>query len=365
MLEKLGSLGTVLKADIGNKGPLTNWLGTGTTSIMGFKTTIPTNAGPLETIARLTGTVTGQSASQASLWTDNDAPIPPYVFGGIFQTWVTAFGATSLNDLVCAPRADPTAFKSCDGYKADTDFLEAVKTSVYTKPLVTDSDYIDVIQEGRDAIDGIDPEYSFMGGYIYNYWDQYVGIQSKLMTIVGWALLGTFLSTLILQFSPFTSLLVCLVILKVVIECYGFIYVLDIKLNAFSLVNLVIACGLAVEFTAHISHVFLMAKGSKNERMEFALMEMMAPMFNGMLSSFLAVIALAFAEFPFFRLYYFGMFSFMIIIAFLEGMIFLPVVLSLVGPPEFSTATSPPGAVGMKPLESRQDGTFEDDTTAV
>lgn len=116
------------------------------------------------------------------------------------------------------------------------------------------------------------------------------------------------------------------------VELYGLVSLAGVKLNAFSLVNLVMAVGMAVEFTAHIANSFLFHMGSKNQRMKLALTDLFSPMMNGAASTFLAVIPLAFARYPFFQLYYFTFFTIMVVVSFVNGMVLLPVLLSIAGP---------------------------------
>jgi predicted RND superfamily exporter protein len=115
-------------------------------------------------------------------------------------------------------------------------------------------------------------------------------------------LAGIFGATLLLQFSISTSLYLCITILMVGIEVYGFLPVLDIQLNAFSSTNVVLALGMSIEFTSHIAHQFLVEPGSdRKERVVAAMRFMGAPMFHGAMSSVLAVTFIAGSKTPFLR----------------------------------------------------------------
>lgn len=107
---------------------------------------------------------------------------------------------------------------------------------------------------------------------------------------------------------------------------------MDVKLNALSITNLVISIGMAVEFTAHYTRAFFLSTGTRNERMKKALHEMMQPMINGALSTIIALSVLSLARYPFFRRYYSLMFVVMVLVAFANGLVLLPVILSLIGP---------------------------------
>lgn len=257
--------------------------------------------------------------------------VPPGAFNAAFEAWITTTGATNLLDMYCE-NANTGALVQCSDFDQNAHYLEAAKITVFNDGLSNHEAYVNTIRDNRARVDAVDPENSFMYGWMYQYWEQYLNVEDNLYMVMGLSLAGVMAAVIVFQCSVLSSLIVTLFILIIDLEVYGAMSFLGVKINAFSVVNLVMTVGMAVEFTAHISHVFLLAPGHRNQRMGAALEEMMAPMLSGFLSSFLAVIPLAFAKFPFFRKYYFGMFAMMIFLAFVNGMIFMPVVLSLIGP---------------------------------
>ena len=61
-----------------------------------------------------------------------------------------------------------------------------------------------------------------------------------------------------------------------------------------SLVNLAMALGIAVEFTAHVTHAFCLASGTRQQRVAEALTRMAAPVLSGItLTKFVGVVVLA------------------------------------------------------------------------
>jgi predicted RND superfamily exporter protein len=304
------------------------WFGRGSTSVVGFGATqgitIPTPSVP--------------------------------AWKGTFEGWAGSIGALSDPDLYCE---DPSGVrKGCTDFSAaGGDKLDSHRIQVILRGIVTNDNFVDSIEYTRKWVDADRGDNNvFIYGYTFQYWEQYLNIKENLMAIIGWSLVGVFAAVLLLQFSPLASLLVVAVILMISIELYGMMYVIDANLNAFSLTNLAMAIGMAVEFTAHVTHVFLVNNvGDRNRRVQDAVTEMLPPMINGALSSFLAVIVLAFAEFPFFRTYYFGMFSIMIVVAFFNGMMLMPVLLSWFGPKAYhpkDEAEAETGGVAMKKLAS-------------
>merc|ERR1719486_1472841 len=133
---------------------------------------------------------------------------------------------------------------------------------------------------------------------------------------MGLSLLCVFFTTLLLiQNVP-----VCLLVLACVL----------LTIEVVSTVNLVIAVGLCVDYSAHIAHNFLGQSGSGRERAVATLADIGPAVLNGGFSTFLAFVLTAsstshvFATFfkIFFLVSLFGMF---------HALIFLPVILSLFG----------------------------------
>ncbi|KAJ1491849.1 patched family-domain-containing protein [Baffinella frigidus] len=131
---------------------------------------------------------------------------------------------------------------------------------------------------------------------------------------------------------PFTALLVVLNTAMVLADILGLMWLWDISLNSISIVNLVLAIGLAVDYSAHVAHAFMSAEGTRDERMVTALSEMGADVCHGAFSTFLAVLVLGASKSYIFRMFFKQFFGICFFGA-THGLMLLPVVLSLVGPP--------------------------------
>jgi Niemann-Pick C1 protein len=62
-------------------------------------------------------------------------------------------------------------------------------------------------------------------------------------------------------------------VLMIVVDMVGVMAVWRISLNAVSLVNLVMALGISVEFCSHLTRAFTVTTGSRQSRAMFALMD--------------------------------------------------------------------------------------------
>jgi hypothetical protein len=118
-----------------------------------------------------------------------------------------------------------------------------------------------------------------------------------------------------------------------------------LKLNAFSLVNLTVCVGISIEFTAHLAYNFLAQPGQdsaagRDERVRNALGFMGPAIVHGSVTSLIAAAALSLSSIQFIVEYYFFMFFFMVVIATLNGLLLLPVLLSLMGDSPVSSAAA-------------------------
>ena len=136
------------------------------------------------------------------------------------------------------------------------------------------------------------------------------------------------------------ALILALCVFLVFFELMGTMWMLNIvlggypiEINAVFVVNLVTSLGFGVEFCNHIGMNFLRQRGTRQERAMKAMNEMGSSVVVGIASTkFLGVMVLAFAPSTLFRLYYFRMYMFIIVLGVFNGLFFLPVVLSMIGP---------------------------------
>lgn len=168
----------------------------------------------------------------------------------------------------------------------------------------------------------------------YIFFEQYLSVwKTAIMNIC--VCLGTiFVVCFIVTSSLWASAIILTVLAMIVLDMMGVMAILGIQLNAISVVNLVMSIGIAVEFCVHITHAFMIGTGDKETRARQALSTMGASVFSGItLTKLVGVIVLRFAKSEVFVVYYFQMYLALVIIGFLHGLIFLPVLLSLCGPP--------------------------------
>jgi len=230
--------------------------------------------------------------------------------------------------------------------------------SMYSFDLVDNQDFVDLIQDVRAEIaKSSDVVPAYPKGTAFVYWEQYLGLQETLFRNVVYALAAVFCTTLILLVAVpkvdrehlFSLLcagfggaaILVFVLATYMVELYGFMGIAGIKLSALPAVSLIMAVGVGVEFTAHIILAFLLAEGTRADRMEAALDHMFVPTIDGTVSTILGIIMLAFSDFEFIVKYYFMVYLLIVVLGCINGLILLPTLLCIAGPP--SMALSPQG----------------------
>lgn len=152
--------------------------------------------------------------------------------------------------------------------------------------------------------------------------------------------LGTIIVCSQVLSSLWLAMILALCVFLVFFELMGVMWMLNvvmggypIEMNAVFVVNLVTSLGFGVEFCNHIGMNFLRQRGTRNERAMKAMNAMGSSVVTGItLTKFLGVMILAFAPSTLFKLYYFRMYMFIIVLGVFNGLFFLPMILSLIGP---------------------------------
>lgn len=277
-------------------------------------------------------------------------PLPVAEFYDTFASWIGTTGIKFSQDLYCIDTNDNNARVPCGNmYNPVTRSrvagieLLATRGLYYLQNLAETDDFLDAIRSNRALVDAAnddyanganDPSYtSFTISYVHLFWDQYLHSDYDLYFVVGMCLVGVFVVTLIFTFNLGMAVILCGIILMVVIELVGLMPIWGVKMNAFSLVNVCMAVGMAVEFTAHLAHEFIAQQGSSRRQRTFQAVSFMgAAMLHGAISSFLSTCFIAGSDADFVVDVFFGMFFAIVVIASLNGLVFLPVLLSFIGP---------------------------------
>lgn len=153
----------------------------------------------------------------------------------------------------------------------------------------------------------------------------------ELIFNLGFALLGIAIIGFIFLIHPVAVLIMLLCIVLVDPGLFAEMWVLDIRLNTVSVVNLVMVVGLAVD-SMHILHTVLRTRGEgRQESVHGAMLEIGAAVLLGVLSTLLGVVVLAGSQSHIIHTF-FQLLMGTVILGGLVGLFVLPVLLSFIGP---------------------------------
>ena len=95
------------------------------------------------------------------------------------------------------------------------------------------------------------------GSVFYVYYEQYLSIGTDTVLSLTYSLLVLFVVTTALNgLDVWASVLVSTMVVMILVEMMAVMTLWGITLNALSMVNLVVAMGIAVEFNSHLMHAF-------------------------------------------------------------------------------------------------------------
>ncbi|PIO65171.1 patched family protein, partial [Teladorsagia circumcincta] len=175
---------------------------------------------------------------------------------------------------------------------------------------------------------------NFPQGIAFTFWEQYLHLNGNLLTAIGIIAFAVFVVISILLFNPWAALNILVILVVMTVELAGFMGWAGVKMNPVSAVTLITAVGIGVEFTAHVVLAYLTSLGTRSERTSSAIDRVFVPVIHGALSTLLGILMLGFSEFEFVVKYFFVVMSALIVIGVINGLILLPVLLSIMGAPQ-------------------------------
>jgi len=167
----------------------------------------------------------------------------------------------------------------------------------------------------------------------------------EAITNVGLAFIAVFCVLMIVTANLTITFFILFCVVLVDLFLFGLLAFWDVTLNSVTIVNIVIAIGLAVDYSAHIGHTYLTVDPpvlnkdgiplTNHEKRVYkargALSQMGSSVFHGAFSTLLAIIVLAPSNSYIFKSF-FKMWFGIIIFGVSNGFILLPVMLALCGP---------------------------------
>ncbi|KAI7740896.1 hypothetical protein M8C21_017477 [Ambrosia artemisiifolia] len=244
---------------------------------------------------------------------------------------------SALPSADCAKGGHGAYTNSLDLNGFEDGVIRASSFRTYHTPLNKQVDFVNSMRAAREFSSRVSNSLKievFPYSVFYMFFEQYLDIWKTALISLAVAICAVFVVCLIITCSIWSSGIIVVVLMMILVDLLGVMALLNIQLNAVSVVNLVMSVGISVEFCVHITHAFLVSSGDRDQRIKEALGTMGASVFSGItLTKLVGVIVLCFSKTEIFVVYYFQMYLALVLLGFLHGLIFLPVVLSMVGPP--------------------------------
>lgn len=176
------------------------------------------------------------------------------------------------------------------------------------------------------------PQVFFMYQPEHCWLEAFVIIRRELAANLGCALLGVLLISSLLLAHPIAVALMVASVVVVDLLLLGEMWLAHIPLSTISVVNLVVAVGLALGYSMHVMHAFLSTAGpSRMARVRGTMLRAGAAVLLAMVSTLCGVIVLSGAASAIMRIF-FQMLLGTVLIGGCVGILVLPAVLSFIGP---------------------------------
>ncbi|XP_036896909.1 NPC1-like intracellular cholesterol transporter 1 [Sturnira hondurensis] len=222
----------------------------------------------------------------------------------------------------------------------------ASRFMAYHKPLKNSQDYTEALRAARALaanitadlrkVPGTDPAFEVFPYTITNvFYEQYLTMVPEGLFLLSLCLVPTFIVCCILLGMDLRSgLLNLFSIIMVLVDTVGFMALWGISYNAVSLINLVTAVGISVEFVSHITRSFAVStKPTRLERAKEATVSMGSAVFAGVaMTNLPGILVLGLAKAQLIQIFFFRLNLLITLLGLLHGLVFLPVALSYLGP---------------------------------
>ncbi|XP_041981262.1 NPC intracellular cholesterol transporter 1 homolog 1b-like [Aricia agestis] len=216
----------------------------------------------------------------------------------------------------------------------DTNFM------AYHSTIVTSQDYISAVRNGYEISEsitavireqtGTDVEV-FPYSVFYVYFEQYLTMWEDTFLFISYCLIGTFIINLIATgFNVLISLALIICVFMIIVEMMGIMYMWNIPLNAVSCINLIVSIGISVEFCSHIAYAYATSEAPPKDKIADALKRVGGTVITGITFTNIPIIVLAFSYTEIIEVFFFRMLFSLVILGFLHGMVFFPVLLSYI-----------------------------------
>ncbi|KAF2904389.1 hypothetical protein ILUMI_01779 [Ignelater luminosus] len=162
-------------------------------------------------------------------------------------------------------------------------------------------------------------------------------IDIEVMRNLQLALLCVMICTVLLVANIYICFWIFICVLLTMVNVCGYMQRWGVTIDLVSCIGLELGIGLCVDYATHIGHTFLtIQEGSMQERSLETVRSIGAAVLYGSLSTFIGVSMLGFSQAYTFQIF-FRIFSLVVVFGVFHGVVFLPVILSWIGPKPYHT----------------------------
>ncbi|XP_074837673.1 NPC1-like intracellular cholesterol transporter 1 [Carettochelys insculpta] len=247
--------------------------------------------------------------------------------------------------------------------------IQASRFMAYHTPLTNSQEYTAALRVARELaanitrslqqVPGTDPGFRVFPYTVTDvYYEQYLTIVSEGLINLGVCLAPTFVvCCLLLGMDLRSGLINLLVIVMILVDTVGAMTLWGISYNAISLINLVTAVGISVEFVSHLTRAFAVStQPTRLEKAREATVNMGSAVFAGVaMTNLPGIVVLAFAKAQLIQIFFFRLNLLITLLGLAHGLVFLPALLSYFGPstsPSVALAAAPQPAQKRSPEDS-------------
>ncbi|XP_039957123.1 protein patched [Bactrocera tryoni] len=173
---------------------------------------------------------------------------------------------------------------------------------------------------------------NYPSGIPFIFWEQYMTLRWSLALILCISLVAAFMLISILLLSVWAAALVVFSVVASLIQIFGAMTILGIKLSAIPAVILILSVGMIVCLTVHISLGFITSVGNRERRIHLSMQMSLGPLIHGVLTSAVAVFMLSTSPFEFVIRHFFWLLLVVLCVGACNGLVLFPIILSMCGP---------------------------------
>jgi patched 1 protein len=212
---------------------------------------------------------------------------------------------------------------------------------------MSQDDFVQAAEDMRRAVeDSPIKDHAFVHSWVSTFWSIFEDLESVLWRTVAISSSVIFMFTLLagmacrpLSADSFVKeFLACVIValvttlacMMIVLEIFG-ISMLFLKFNIFVATTVLAAEGISVEFVAHLVTKFVTEQGTPQERLVRSVGQLAPAVIQGSLATFVAILPMVFSEYEFVVKYFFGIWTIVVAVGVLNGLVLLPAILGPIG----------------------------------